>query len=103
MVVTSYVRNKNLEDEIKKNQEKANNSTSYRCAAINKYNSPPLNSRCIKSPPVKEKEWKLNKTVRNFNNFKNKRQKSRIINNTLLINNTFLSTKNPHEAQKRPF
>ena len=34
MAVTSYGRNKN-QDEIKKNQEKANNSLSYRCAAIN--------------------------------------------------------------------
>ena len=34
VVVTSYGRNKN-HDEIKKNQEKANNSPSYRCAAIN--------------------------------------------------------------------
>ena len=33
MAVTSYDRNKNP-DEIKRNQEKANNSTSYRCAAI---------------------------------------------------------------------
>ena len=36
MVVTSYGRNKNRDDEIKKNQEKANNSPSYRCVAINK-------------------------------------------------------------------
>ena len=36
MAVTSYGRNKNHDDEIKKNQEKANNSLSYRCAAINK-------------------------------------------------------------------
>ena len=36
MAVTSYGRNKNHDDEIKKNQEKANNSPSYRCAAINK-------------------------------------------------------------------
>ena len=35
MVVTSYGRNKNLDDKIK-NQEKANNSPSYRCAAIKK-------------------------------------------------------------------
>ena len=35
MAVTSYGRNKNHDDEIKKNQEKANNSPSYRCAAIN--------------------------------------------------------------------
>ena len=34
MAVTSYGRNKNHDDEIKKNQEKANNSPSYRCAAI---------------------------------------------------------------------
>ena len=34
MVVTSYGCNKNRDDEIK-NQEKANNRTSYRCAAIN--------------------------------------------------------------------
>ena len=34
--MTSYVRNKNHDDEIRKNQEKANNSPSYRCAAINK-------------------------------------------------------------------
>ena len=35
MIVTSYGRNKNLDDEInKKNQEKANNSLSYRFAAI---------------------------------------------------------------------
>ena len=33
VAVTSYGRNKN-HDEIKKNQEKANNSLSYRCAAI---------------------------------------------------------------------
>ena len=33
MVVTSYGRNKNRDDEIKKT-EKANNSPSYRCAAI---------------------------------------------------------------------
>ena len=32
----SYDRNKNHNDEIKKNQEKANNSPSYRCAAIKK-------------------------------------------------------------------
>ena len=36
MAVTSYGRNKNHDDEIKKNQEKANNSLSYRCAAIKK-------------------------------------------------------------------
>ena len=35
-VVTSYGRNKNRDDEIKKNQEKAKNSPSYRCAAIKK-------------------------------------------------------------------
>ena len=35
MAVTSYGRNKNHDDEIKKKQEKANNSLSYRCAAIN--------------------------------------------------------------------
>ena len=35
VVVTSYGRNKNLDDEIK-NQEKANNSLSYRFAAIKK-------------------------------------------------------------------
>ena len=34
MAVTSYGRNKNHDDEIKKNQEKANNSLGYRCAAI---------------------------------------------------------------------
>ena len=34
VAVTSYGRNKNHDDEIKKNQEKANNSPSYRCAAI---------------------------------------------------------------------
>ena len=34
--VTSYGRNKNHDDEIKKNQEKANNSLSDRCAAIKK-------------------------------------------------------------------
>ena len=34
VAVTSYGRNKNHYDEIKKNQEKANNSPSYRCAAI---------------------------------------------------------------------
>ena len=33
MVVTSYGLNKNLDDEIKK-QEKANNGLRYRCAAI---------------------------------------------------------------------
>ena len=37
MVVTSYGRNKNHDKEInKKNQEKANNSLSYRFAAIKK-------------------------------------------------------------------
>ena len=36
MVVTSYGRNKNRDDEIKKNQEKAKNSPSYRCEAIKK-------------------------------------------------------------------
>ena len=37
VVVTSYGRNKNHDDEInKKNQEKANNSLSYRFAAIKK-------------------------------------------------------------------
>ena len=36
VAVTSYGRNKNHDDEIKKNQEKANNSPSYRCAAIKK-------------------------------------------------------------------
>ena len=36
VAVTPYGRNKNHDDEIKKNQEKANNSPSYRCAAINK-------------------------------------------------------------------
>ena len=34
VVVTSYGRNKNRDDEIKKNIEKANNRPSYRCAAI---------------------------------------------------------------------
>ena len=38
VAVTSYGRNKNHDDEITKNQEKANNSPSYRCAVIkNKY------------------------------------------------------------------
>ena len=36
VAVTSYGRNKNHDDEIKKNQEKANNIPSYRCAAIKK-------------------------------------------------------------------
>ena len=36
MAVTSYGRNKNHDEEIKKNQEKAKNSPSYRCAAIKK-------------------------------------------------------------------
>ena len=35
VVVTSFGRNKNHDDEIKKTQEKANNSLSYRFAAIN--------------------------------------------------------------------
>ena len=39
VAVTSYGRNKNHDDEIKKNQEKANNSPSYRCAAINQTSS----------------------------------------------------------------
>ena len=39
MAVTSYGRNKNHDDEIKKNQEKANNSPSYRCAATKNENS----------------------------------------------------------------
>ena len=34
VAMTSYGRNKNHDDEIRKNQEKANNSPSYRCAAI---------------------------------------------------------------------
>ena len=34
MVVTAYGRNKIRDDEIKKNQEQANNSPSYRSAAI---------------------------------------------------------------------
>ena len=34
IIVTSYGRNKNFDNEIK-NQEKANYSLSYRCAAIN--------------------------------------------------------------------
>ena len=38
MAVTSYGRNKNHDDEIKKNQEKANNSLIYRCAAIKNTN-----------------------------------------------------------------
>ena len=42
VAVTSYGRNKNHDDEIKKNQEKANNSPSYRCAAINNKNSIPI-------------------------------------------------------------
>ena len=37
VAVTSYGRNKNHDDEIKKNQEKANNSPSYRCAAIKNF------------------------------------------------------------------
>ena len=36
VAVTSYGRNKNHDDEIKKNQEKANNSPSYCCEAIKK-------------------------------------------------------------------
>ena len=36
VVVTSHGRDKNRDDEIKKNQEKANISPSYRCAAIKK-------------------------------------------------------------------
>ena len=36
MDVTSYGRNKDCDDEIKKNQETANSSPSYRCAAIKK-------------------------------------------------------------------
>ena len=40
MAVTSYGCNKNHDDEIKKNQEKANNSPSYRCAAIKKRQRP---------------------------------------------------------------
>ena len=36
VAMTSYGRNKNHDDEIKRNQEKANNSPSYRCAAIKK-------------------------------------------------------------------
>ena len=35
VVLTSYTCNRNLEEEIK-NQEKINNSPSYRCAAIKK-------------------------------------------------------------------
>ena len=34
IAVTSCGRNKNHDDEIKKNQEKAQNRPSYRCAAI---------------------------------------------------------------------
>ena len=44
MAVTSYGRNKNHDDEIKKNQEKANNSLSYRCAAIKKEDRAPIQS-----------------------------------------------------------
>ena len=36
VVVKSYGRNKNRDDEIKKNQGKANNNPSYRCVAIKK-------------------------------------------------------------------
>ena len=36
VAATLYGRNKNHDDEIKKNKKKANNSPSYRCAAINK-------------------------------------------------------------------
>ena len=43
VVVTSYGRNKNRDDEIKKKQEKANNSPCYRYAAIKK----PTNVRRI--------------------------------------------------------
>ena len=48
VVVTSYGRNKNLDEEIK-NQEKAENSPSYRCAAITN------NSKISKNGPVQEK------------------------------------------------
>ena len=41
VAVTSYGRNKNRNDEIKKNQEKANNSPSYRCAAIKNMRASP--------------------------------------------------------------
>ena len=34
VVATSYGRNKNRDDKIKKNHEKSNNSPKYRCAAI---------------------------------------------------------------------
>ena len=52
VAVTSYGRNKNHDDEIKKNQEKANNSPSYRCAAIKNQekanNSPSYRCAAIK-------------------------------------------------------
>ena len=50
MAVTSYGRNKNHDDEIKKNQEKANNSPSYRCAAIKKglYNHSMTSLNCFR-------------------------------------------------------
>ena len=58
VTVTSYGRNKNL-DKILKNQEKANNSRSYRLAAIKKdfSNTPPRVEK--DSAPIQFKFFEL--------------------------------------------
>ena len=66
MAVTSYGRNKNHDDEIKKNQEKANNSLSYRCAAIkNIAGRLPENrrSRFVDLQSQKKQLWQTKKFV----------------------------------------
>ena len=52
--MTSYGRNKNHDDEMKKNQEKANNSPSYHCAAIKKNQEKANNSLSYRFAAIKK-------------------------------------------------
>ena len=62
MVVTSYGRNKNRDDEMK-NQEKANNSPSYRCAPINNLVKKNLENKFIHFIPRHSRHRKDNESA----------------------------------------
>ena len=67
MVVVSYGRNKNTDNEIKKNREKAKNIPSYRCAAIKKRKE-------LKIKPITKEKKRMRKAKGRRKEQKRKRQ-----------------------------
>ena len=68
VAVTSYGRNKNHHDKIKKKQEKANNSPSYRCAAIKKHSRTSPDAQFKKNFHCLNKKLDPERTIKELGN-----------------------------------